>query len=81
MYPLSFDSDAFTATFLIGVTVFAITQIIRGVATGRIFSISSWMPTRDRRRHPFGFWSSLAYYVIWAAAAVYFGVAYLLAAN
>lgn len=69
------------AIFAVGVALFSLTQIVRGLTTGHIFSISSWTPTRDRKLHPFGFWSSFSYYVIWVAVTVYFGLAYLLATN
>lgn len=66
------------AIFALGVALFSLAQIVRGLTTGRIFSISSWTPTRDRKLHPFGFWVSFGYYVIWIAVTVFFGLTYLL---
>lgn len=64
------------ATFIALVTIFSISQVFRGVMTGRITSPSTLLPTRNRTQHPIRFWMSMTYYVVWILGAVYAVVTY-----
>ncbi len=59
---------------LIGLfALFSLWQIQRALGTGKIASVSSLMPEKDRKRNPIGFWGSLVYYFGWLLMTAYIG--------